>query len=142
MVCCNICSAWQHNDCMGLSEDEDELPERYFCENCKPEHHKGLLAAIARGERPWEEATKRQVQQALPTTPVSAMIPVPINSSTTKPGATVWPVASVSTAQSPRYIHSSTKSKTQVTSSVPTGSRPNKRQKLSGRRNDSPRRDI
>jgi len=45
---------------MGLSEDEDELPEHYFCEQCKPENHKGLLAAIARGERPWEEATKRR----------------------------------------------------------------------------------
>lgn len=60
MVCCDNCSAWQHNDCMGITEDEDELPEHYFCEQCKPENHKGLLAALARGERPWEEATKRR----------------------------------------------------------------------------------
>jgi len=45
---------------MGITEDEDELPEHYFCEQCKPESHKGLLAAMARGERPWEEATKRR----------------------------------------------------------------------------------
>jgi len=52
MICCDNCSAWQHNGCMGLAEDYE--PETYFCEQCKPETHKDLLAAIARGEKPWE----------------------------------------------------------------------------------------
>jgi len=60
MVCCDKCSAWQHNDCMGITEDEDELPEHYFCEQCKPQDHKPLLAAMARGERPWEAAQQRR----------------------------------------------------------------------------------
>ena len=55
MVICDNCSAWQHNICMGISEDPDDLPEQYFCEQCRPEDHKELLDAIARGETPWVE---------------------------------------------------------------------------------------
>lgn len=52
MICCDSCSAWQHNGCMGLPEDYEV--DTYFCEQCKPETHKELVAAIARGEKPWE----------------------------------------------------------------------------------------
>jgi len=45
---------------MGITEDEDELPEHYFCEQCKPQDHKPLLAAMARGERPWEAAQQKR----------------------------------------------------------------------------------
>lgn len=55
MVICDKCSAWQHNLCMGISEDPAELPEHYFCEQCKPSDHKELLAQMARGEKPWED---------------------------------------------------------------------------------------
>ena len=55
MVICDNCSAWQHNICMGISENAADLPEHYFCEQCKPEDHRELLAAVARGEKPWEE---------------------------------------------------------------------------------------
>ncbi|MCJ1282422.1 hypothetical protein MMC26_001745 [Xylographa opegraphella] len=55
MVICDNCSAWQHNICMGISEDPDDLPEQYFCEQCRPEDHKELLDAMARGETPWVE---------------------------------------------------------------------------------------
>lgn len=58
MICCDKCSAWQHNGCMGL--EEDYQPETYFCEQCRPQDHKDLLAAMARGEKPWEEALKRR----------------------------------------------------------------------------------
>lgn len=27
MVCCDNCFAWQHANCVGISEDEEELPE-------------------------------------------------------------------------------------------------------------------
>ncbi|KAJ9496124.1 Transcription factor bye1 [Exophiala xenobiotica] len=57
MICCDRCEAWQHNSCMGL--EEDYQPETYFCEQCKPEDHKELIAAMARGERPWDEAIRR-----------------------------------------------------------------------------------
>jgi hypothetical protein len=49
MICRDNCDAWQHNDCMGLTDGY--APPRYFCENCKPEDHKELLAAIARGQK-------------------------------------------------------------------------------------------
>jgi Transcription factor S-II (TFIIS), central domain/SPOC domain/PHD-finger len=54
MICCDKCEAWQHNVCMGITEDDNKLPEQYFCEQCRSENHQELLAAIARGERPWE----------------------------------------------------------------------------------------
>jgi PHD-finger len=60
MICCDTCSAWQHNDCMGLPDDPSYAPPEYFCEQCKPENHKGLLAGMARGEKPWEEVGKRR----------------------------------------------------------------------------------
>jgi hypothetical protein len=57
MICCDECEAWQHNDCMGLADDY--APDKYFCEIHAPQDHKELLAAMARGERPWEENRKR-----------------------------------------------------------------------------------
>ncbi|KAI1628855.1 transcription factor S-II, central domain-containing protein [Exophiala viscosa] len=62
MICCDKCSAWQHNGCMGLPEDYEV--DTYFCEQCRPEDHKDLLAAIARGERPWEAALERRQAEA------------------------------------------------------------------------------
>ncbi|KAK2761584.1 hypothetical protein FQN54_001412 [Arachnomyces sp. PD_36] len=64
MICCDKCSAWQHNDCMGLTFAKGEEPAEYFCEQCKPENHQELLAKIARGEKPWEEAAKKRAQEA------------------------------------------------------------------------------
>lgn len=58
MICCDKCSAWQHNGCMGLPEDYEV--DTYFCEQCRPGDHKELLAAIARGEKPWEEEAKKR----------------------------------------------------------------------------------
>ncbi|MCJ1474219.1 hypothetical protein MMC13_002877 [Lambiella insularis] len=63
MVICDSCSAWQHNICMGISEDPDELPDQYFCELCKPEDHEALLEAMERGEKPWEERNEAQRQR-------------------------------------------------------------------------------
>jgi PHD-finger len=65
MICCDSCSAWQHNDCMLLPYPPAPAPEQYYCEQCRPEDHKELLAAIARNERPWEEvARKREAAEA------------------------------------------------------------------------------
>lgn len=63
MICCDQCSAWQHNDCMGLTFAKGEEPEEYFCEQCKPENHKELLEKMARGEKPWEEVARRRQQE-------------------------------------------------------------------------------
>lgn len=65
MICCDMCEAWQHNECMEIPEDSDELPDQYFCEQCKPVDHKELLAKVARGEKPWEErAEQREREEA------------------------------------------------------------------------------
>lgn len=58
MICCDKCSAWQHNDCMGLDFPKGQEPEQYFCEKCKPDNHRELLAKIEKGERPWEEVAR------------------------------------------------------------------------------------
>ena len=65
MVICDSCSAWQHNICMGISENAADLPEHYFCEQCKPEDHKELLAAVARGEKPWEEREAQRQREEM-----------------------------------------------------------------------------
>lgn len=62
MICCDKCTAWQHNSCMGLPEEWPEK-KKYFCEQCKPSDHKELLAAMKRGEKPWELA-KQRLEQA------------------------------------------------------------------------------
>ena len=64
MICCDRCSAWQHNDCMGLNFGKGQEPDEYFCELCKPENHKELLEKMARGEKPWEEAAETRRRQA------------------------------------------------------------------------------
>lgn len=43
-----------------MSDDDDELPERYYCEQCRPKDHKKLLAQVARGEKPWEERQRQR----------------------------------------------------------------------------------
>jgi hypothetical protein len=51
---CTACELWQHNECMNVSVFDDELGDHYWCEECDEETHAELLAALRRGERPWE----------------------------------------------------------------------------------------
>lgn len=64
MVICDRCEAWQHNECMEISENSEDLPEQYYCELCRPQDHKELLAKVARGEKPWEERVKQRELEA------------------------------------------------------------------------------
>ncbi|CCC12561.1 unnamed protein product [Sordaria macrospora k-hell] len=57
-IACDMCGAWQHNICMGMSQYSEDLPKEYFCELCKPENHQELLNGIKNGERPWEARRK------------------------------------------------------------------------------------
>lgn len=64
MICCDICFAWQHNECMGQPEFEEDIPDQYFCEQCRPENHVELLKKIKNHEKPWEERAKqRQLEE-------------------------------------------------------------------------------
>jgi hypothetical protein len=53
MICCDKCEAWQHNKCLGLPEGDYWEDKTYYCERCRPQDHQDLLAAMARGEKPW-----------------------------------------------------------------------------------------
>ncbi|KAJ5129487.1 Zinc finger PHD-type [Penicillium bovifimosum] len=64
MICCDQCSAWQHNDCMGLTFPKGQEPDQYFCEQCRPENHKVLLARMQAGEKPWEEVAEKRRREA------------------------------------------------------------------------------
>lgn len=57
-IACDACSVWQHNVCMGIPDDEDDVPEHYFCEECRPEEHQETLQALKRGEKIWEVRNK------------------------------------------------------------------------------------
>ena len=63
MIVCDRCDAWQHNECMELPDDDSLLPDEYFCEVCKPEDHKELLAKVVRGEKPWEERARERERE-------------------------------------------------------------------------------
>jgi hypothetical protein len=64
MICCDQCSAWQHNDCMGLTFPKGQEPDQYYCEQCRPENHKVLLARMQAGEKPWEEVAEKRRREA------------------------------------------------------------------------------
>ncbi|TKA41678.1 hypothetical protein B0A55_13697, partial [Friedmanniomyces simplex] len=51
---CEACLAWQHNICMGMPVDEEDIPDHYLCEECEPKEHSETLAALAKGEAIWE----------------------------------------------------------------------------------------
>ncbi|EME49383.1 hypothetical protein DOTSEDRAFT_68235 [Dothistroma septosporum NZE10] len=55
---CDSCEVWQHNVCMGITDDEDDIPEHYFCEKCSPDDHQETLQALERGEKIWESRNK------------------------------------------------------------------------------------
>ncbi|KAG9041529.1 hypothetical protein FS837_012139 [Tulasnella sp. UAMH 9824] len=43
MIQCEMCKVWQHGICVGF-QSEDECPETYYCEQCRPDMHTDLLA--------------------------------------------------------------------------------------------------
>jgi hypothetical protein len=113
MIMCDKCEAWQHNKCLNLPDSSYWENKTYLCEQCKPEDHQELLAAMARGEKPWNrkkgskaakpkfrhsdvgsEATSEkkdtptpQPTQSHPPTPVSHAAPTVATAQETKPDA-------------------------------------------------------
>ncbi|KAI1011017.1 hypothetical protein LB504_002729 [Fusarium proliferatum] len=63
-IACETCGAWQHNVCVGVSSFDDEIPEHYWCEQCRPDDHKELLDGIAKGEKPWEARRKAHEEES------------------------------------------------------------------------------
>jgi hypothetical protein len=58
---CTACEVWQHNERMNVSVFDDGLGEHYWCEECDGETHAEFLAALRRGERPWEARVARRL---------------------------------------------------------------------------------
>ncbi|WFC96033.1 Histone deacetylase complex subunit [Malassezia brasiliensis] len=56
MIQCETCKCWQHCACMGM-HTEDDCPDVYYCEQCKPENHIELLRSL--GFLPSPKAAKR-----------------------------------------------------------------------------------
>ncbi|OZJ05359.1 hypothetical protein BZG36_01532 [Bifiguratus adelaidae] len=57
MVQCDNCEVWQHCDCVGLRAQD--IPEHYYCEQCKPEFHSVIKLGHGRTKRQYAEvATK------------------------------------------------------------------------------------
>lgn len=56
MIQCETCKCWQHCACMGMHTEED-CPDVYFCEQCRPENHVDLLRSL--GFLPSPKAAKR-----------------------------------------------------------------------------------
>ncbi|TFY53826.1 hypothetical protein EVJ58_g9229, partial [Rhodofomes roseus] len=50
MAQCEMCEAWQHGKCMGFGEEAD-LPEHYYCEQCRPDLYVDLLRRHAKRAR-------------------------------------------------------------------------------------------
>ncbi|KAK1814279.1 lysyl-tRNA synthetase [Friedmanniomyces endolithicus] len=56
---CEACMAWQHNICMGMPVDEEDIPDHYLCELCEPKEHSETLAALEKGEEIWKVRTAK-----------------------------------------------------------------------------------
>lgn len=46
MIQCETCKCWQHCICMGM-RTEDDCPDVYYCEQCRPELHIPLLRLLS-----------------------------------------------------------------------------------------------
>ncbi|KAG8906706.1 Plasma membrane sulfite pump involved in sulfite metabolism [Tulasnella sp. 403] len=45
MIQCETCKVWQHGICVGFHSEED-CPETYYCERCRPDQHETLLKSL------------------------------------------------------------------------------------------------
>jgi len=50
---------WQHNICMGMPVDEEDIPDHYLCEDCEPKEHSETLAALEKDEEIWKVRTAK-----------------------------------------------------------------------------------
>lgn len=108
MIMCDRCEAWQHNKCLNLPGSDYWEDKTYLCEVCAPDQHKDLLAAMARGEKPW--ARKKSSKSSRPSyrpsdvaseaatpkaTPEKQDVPMsqPAQTPTPAPASTVSPAA-------------------------------------------------
>ncbi|OAD78527.1 hypothetical protein PHYBLDRAFT_163636 [Phycomyces blakesleeanus NRRL 1555(-)] len=59
MVQCDKCEVWQHCECVGL--EEQDIPDQYYCEQCKPENHSVVRQTHGRTRRSYRSGGKAAV---------------------------------------------------------------------------------
>ncbi|KAI9028085.1 hypothetical protein CLU79DRAFT_550798 [Phycomyces nitens] len=59
MVQCDKCEVWQHCECVGL--EEQDIPEQYYCEQCKPENHSVVRQTHGRTRRSYRSGGRPAV---------------------------------------------------------------------------------
>lgn len=57
-IACDKCLVWQHNVCVGVPLFDEDVPDKYLCEQCDPKAHKELLDGLKRGIYIWETRRK------------------------------------------------------------------------------------
>ncbi|KAJ4342830.1 Transcription factor bye1 [Ascochyta clinopodiicola] len=108
MICCDNCDAWQHNICLNLPPSDIWGDKPYFCEQCKPQDHKELLAAIERGEKPWARKKGTKTKPRASDVKAESQTPQPTSApkqAASKPSVedtpTPAPTATATTKESP-----------------------------------------
>ncbi|CAI6331844.1 unnamed protein product [Periconia digitata] len=103
MICCDQCEVWQHNQCLDLPEGEYWDNRSYYCERCKPEDHRELLAAMERGEKPWNRKSKKgkKPPRSRPSDVKKERPSSPSSSHRHTPAATPAPASVSAAAQTP-----------------------------------------
>ncbi|KAH7381228.1 SPOC domain-containing protein [Phaeosphaeria sp. MPI-PUGE-AT-0046c] len=109
MICCDSCEAWQHNKCLSLPEGDYWEDKTYYCEQCRPQDHTELLAAMARGEKPWarKKGSKPKPRpsdvklEEKPTTPQHSSVPPSPAPTQSAKAPTPTPPAPVETEDTP-----------------------------------------
>tara|TARA_R110002003_G_scaffold131_4_gene12324 strand:+ start:7052 stop:9412 length:2361 start_codon:yes stop_codon:yes gene_type:complete len=120
MICCDSCEAWQHNKCLGLPEGDYWENKTYYCEQCKPEDHQELLAAMARGEKPWarKKGSKPKTRPSDVKQEEQANTPQPVADATPSQ-ASAAPVQAPTPTPAPLTVQTSDASNGQADSKVP-----------------------
>ncbi|KAH5988902.1 transcription factor BYE1 [Parastagonospora nodorum] len=129
MICCDRCEAWQHNKCLGLPEGDFWEGKNYYCEQCHPQDHQELLAAMARGEKPWARKKgskgnkprpsdvkpddKPQTPQPSASVPPSPAAAPPVQEPTPTPAPAPAPASLAVQTQDASNGHAETKVKSQ-----------------------------
>jgi len=66
---CDNCEVWQHSLCVGLIEElKQDMPDKYFCEECKPNLHKRFHFGSGSNDNRDDIAKERRDMQAMPRT--------------------------------------------------------------------------
>lgn len=91
MVQCDKCEVWQHCRCMGL--EQPDIPDQYYCEQCKPEHHKLTKLANGKSKRQYSANHHTMATTTNSTTTTSTTAATNTNTTTATTSSSTAPPA-------------------------------------------------